>query len=268
MQSLKCQQCGRDEGLPFKCPYCQGLFCAEHRLPENHNCPDMWKAKTRKQEPSSRYEFKVTYKPAQVSPKFRFSHTEIRDLALSALLVSSVGLSWLGFGLLESPVPIVAMLVAVFTGSFLVHEMTHKFVAQRYGLWAEFRLTLFGALLTLISIVSPFKIISPGAVMIAGAADKEVVGKTAISGPFTNLAICVASFALTFLISKGSSFFYVALFSAAFNGFIAALNLLPVGMFDGWKVFQWSKLIWVLAFISAVAFLAEIFLLHPEIIQF
>ncbi|MEM3586293.1 MAG: AN1-type zinc finger domain-containing protein [Candidatus Jordarchaeaceae archaeon] len=35
---VKCEQCGRDDYLPFKCRYCGGYFCAEHRLPENHNC--------------------------------------------------------------------------------------------------------------------------------------------------------------------------------------------------------------------------------------
>jgi len=25
--------------MPFTCPYCNGKFCADHRLPETHNCP-------------------------------------------------------------------------------------------------------------------------------------------------------------------------------------------------------------------------------------
>jgi len=264
---LKCQQCGREEVLPFKCAFCNGLFCAEHRLPENHNCSEIWRAKTPKEEASS-YEFKVTYQPRQLARRFLFSSTEIRDLMLSALLVSGVGLSFLGFRVVASPLNIVAVLVVVFTGSFLIHEMAHKFVAQRYGLWAEFRLTLIGALLTLISVVSPFKIISPGAVMIAGVAGKDTVGKTAVSGPITNLVICVGSFAFTFLIPLRNPLFEVALFCAAFNAFIAVLNLVPFGMFDGWKVFQWSKLIWVLAFLSSAALLVEIFWLYSDFIQF
>jgi membrane associated rhomboid family serine protease len=35
----KCDICGKEEYLPFKCKYCGGTFCAEHRLPEKHNCP-------------------------------------------------------------------------------------------------------------------------------------------------------------------------------------------------------------------------------------
>lgn len=264
---MKCQQCGREELLPFQCSFCKKFFCSEHRLPENHDCPEIWKAKT-PEEGAPLYEFKVTYQPKQHGRRFRFSTTEIRDLTLSALLVSGVGLSFLGSGLATSRLDIVAVLVVVFTGSFLIHEMAHKFIAQRYGLWAEFRLTLIGALLTLISVISPFKIISPGAVMIAGAAGKDTVGKTAVSGPFTNLTICAVSFAFTFLAPLGSPFFEVALFSAAFNAFIAVLNLVPFGILDGWKVFQWSRLIWVIAFLSSVALLVEIFWLYSAFIQF
>jgi len=38
---LKCQVCGNEVDLPFQCSYCQAYFCNEHRLPENHQCPDL-----------------------------------------------------------------------------------------------------------------------------------------------------------------------------------------------------------------------------------
>lgn len=35
----KCEYCGKEISvLPFKCKYCGKTFCAEHRLPENHDC--------------------------------------------------------------------------------------------------------------------------------------------------------------------------------------------------------------------------------------
>ena len=37
----KCSYCGKDELLPFHCPFCHGDFCSEHRLPENHNCSNL-----------------------------------------------------------------------------------------------------------------------------------------------------------------------------------------------------------------------------------
>ena len=33
-----CDVCGRVENMPYKCHYCGGTYCAEHRLPENHAC--------------------------------------------------------------------------------------------------------------------------------------------------------------------------------------------------------------------------------------
>lgn len=33
-----CDVCSKETALPFKCRYCGGTFCSEHRLPENHSC--------------------------------------------------------------------------------------------------------------------------------------------------------------------------------------------------------------------------------------
>ena len=34
-----CEHCGEKiDFLPFKCKYCGGSYCKEHRLPENHQC--------------------------------------------------------------------------------------------------------------------------------------------------------------------------------------------------------------------------------------
>ena len=35
----KCEYCGKEVLLPFRCHFCGGYFCLEHRLPENHDCP-------------------------------------------------------------------------------------------------------------------------------------------------------------------------------------------------------------------------------------
>ena len=101
--------------------------------------------------------------------------------------------------------------------------------------------------------------------MIAGTASKETVGKTAIAGPLTNIIFCVGSFALTFFLTK--PFFEVALLIAAFNAFIAVLNLIPIGILDGWKVFEWSKILWALAFVSSVALIIAIVTSYPSLLQ-
>lgn len=263
---MKCQFCGKEEVLPFKCQYCKGLFCAEHRLPENHACAQIERAKAPKEAPPAPFEYKVTYTPTRRQSKFWFSPTEIRHLAISAVLVMGVGLSYIlisfGSAFFTLPPVVLAAAALVFVGLFLLHEIAHKLVAQHYGMWAEFRLTLFGALLTLLSIVSPFKIISPGAVMIAGNAEKEKVGKTAIAGPTVNIVLAAVSLALTPFATSLGDFRLVAVYSAVLNSFVAVFNLIPIGMLDGLKVFSWNKLVWAVAFILSVALL--ILILMPN----
>ncbi|PSQ01106.1 rhomboid family intramembrane serine protease [Halobacteriales archaeon QS_4_69_31] len=37
----RCDECGKQENMPYQCRHCGGTFCAEHRLPENHGCPGL-----------------------------------------------------------------------------------------------------------------------------------------------------------------------------------------------------------------------------------
>ena len=139
----------------------------------------------------------------------------------------------------------VVILSIAFMLSFILHELAHKFSAQHFNLWAEFRLTLQGALITLISMFLPFKLISPGAVMIAGGGTRETVGKTAISGPVTNIILSTACILVAAL---GQSLFLVVAF---INAFLAAFNLIPFGIMDGLKVFRWNKIVWAIVFAAA-----------------
>ncbi|MCL7417064.1 MAG: rhomboid family intramembrane serine protease, partial [Halalkalicoccus sp.] len=37
----QCDRCGAHENLPYRCGRCGGVYCASHRLPENHDCPGL-----------------------------------------------------------------------------------------------------------------------------------------------------------------------------------------------------------------------------------
>lgn len=45
----RCDHCGNDTTLPFTCQHCGGKFCADCRLPPNHNCTGIgsWNRKPR-----------------------------------------------------------------------------------------------------------------------------------------------------------------------------------------------------------------------------
>ena len=36
-----CDVCGKQTNMPYQCRHCGGTFCADHRLPENHDCPGL-----------------------------------------------------------------------------------------------------------------------------------------------------------------------------------------------------------------------------------
>jgi len=40
--------------------------------------------------------------------------------------------------------------------------------------------------------------------------------------------------------------------AALLNGFIAVFNLIPIGIFDGFKIFSWDKTVWALAFVPSL----------------
>jgi len=232
-------------------------------LPENHACPEYWKAKAvvRREAPprvvsekapkQKPYEYTITYTPHRPSPKlFWFSLTELKHLAISVLLVLGVGLSF-ALHIEVSPQNLVGLAI-LFTVSFLLHELAHKLSAQRSGLWAEFRLTMFGALMTLLSIGLPlFKIIAPGVVFILGPVTKETSGKIALAGPLTNIMLSLVCVALA--LGWSNTFFgVVAIMGAWINAFIAVFNLIPFGLMDGLKVFWWNKIVWTIAFSTSL----------------
>lgn len=255
-KTAKCHECGDDVILPFKCNYCGSYFCGDHRIPERHNCPEVWKARAPRDIPPaanqswskpSSYKHTISYTPSS-SRVFGFSKIELKHLLIGTLLVLGVGLTYflsLDIASVSRPIMLIGITIA-FTLSFLLHEIAHKFTAQYYSMWAEFRLTLQGALITLVSVFLPFKIISPGAVMIMGSGNRETIGKTALAGPITNIILSI----ICILIAQISQELFW--FIAFINAFLALFNLIPFGVFDGLKVFKWKKTFWFIAFFIAI----------------
>jgi Zn-dependent protease len=263
---MKCDQCGQETFLPFQCPYCGGYFCGQHRLPENHNCKKIEAARASKQEevlvvqaPKS-YPYSVTFgQPRNLTGKVHFSSKELKHLAVAAALVMGIGLSLLLypgiFGAANAAdLFAVSVYAVVLTLSFFAHEIAHKVTAQRRGLWAEFRLTMWGAVLTLVSMLSPvFKIISPGAMMIGSSPNMEDMGKVSIAGPAVNIFLSAALFGgALFSVTFAPNVAVVLLLAAFLNGFMAVFNLIPIGILDGFKIFSWNKKIWAIMFATSV----------------
>ncbi len=252
---MKCERCGVEVDLPFKCNYCKHLYCPDHRLPENHECSETWRVKAIRSARAAAAPMQLASETRSLllAPRtigLRFSKTEKQHLIVGTAMVTAAGVSFL----VGNPLSMLGLAIAavIFSMGFILHELAHKYVAQGYGLWAEFRLNMTGVILTALSIVSPIKIIVPGAVMISGFADNERMGRTALAGPLVNVIITVGLLAL--LPAMGQTTIYLAvLYGAAINAFLALFNLIPFAVFDGRKIYSWNRRYWAALFMVSLA---------------
>ena len=146
---------------------------------------------------------------------------------------------------------------------FLLHELSHKYFAQRYGYNAEFR--SFDEMLFLAVIMSFFGFVlaAPGAVMIFSPVyDKRRNGIISVAGPLMNVflaLICLglallftgsfsgASQMLSFSIGKILEVplgYGILAIGFIVNSWLALFNMIPFWMFDGAKVFKWNKIVY------------------------
>lgn len=241
--------------MPFRCNYCGSYFCTEHRLPEFHGCTGLQRGvgavnigRNRSQRTSDTYyqrpRSRFTYRGF-----FIFGYHEVRDLAVSLLLISAIPLMWLRSLLLRRSA-IVLGAIAIFAAAFLLHELAHKFSAQRLGYWAEFRLNMTGLIITLMSFFSPLKIVAPGAVVVSGLMFGDDYGKISIAGPLTNIVQAVLYLAAGLASADPIAGMLVNV-GVTVNSSLALFNLIPFGVFDGAKVLRWNWKIWLAAAIAS-----------------
>lgn len=263
---MECHFCGqKKEGLPFHCNYCGESFCSDHRLPENHACPRVGGPKQPGHSEVAKYRPNYPEKGSvpfvrSGGSRFRFRYAGIFSKAEEKHIVAAslvVALSGVLTNWLIAPFPLVspsflffAVATPAYVLSFLGHEISHKFIARRNGLWAEFRTTLYGLMLTAVSCVFLVKFLAPGQIEIHGNGGKETIGGIALVGPGFNIAVgTLAILASGFL---GTFFGALLLEIAWFNAWMAAINLIPYGTLDGTRVYKWDKTRWVIALAASI----------------
>ena len=294
---MKCEYCGAEESLPFVCNYCGGVYCGNHRLPEAHMCkgdinvrrviqPPPRAAPPPTPEYGSYYQPNYSY-PRPHPPGKAFSRVEIRDIVVAWLALGlAFGLAYLGgIGSISGLVAVaqsdpglvvtffLSMLITVGAG-FVLHELSHKFVAERHGYWAEFRVWPVTLLLAVVTSLFGFLIAAPGATYVAGnnVSEREN-GIISLAGPAINVVIAILflPFLLTGITTtslSGSQVFAVW-FPLGFIGYegvfvniwLGMFNLVPLWILDGAKVMRWNRLVWAAFFIPLLV-LSAVFLLY------
>ncbi|MFC1802503.1 AN1-type zinc finger domain-containing protein [Thermoproteota archaeon] len=248
---VQCDYCGKEEYMPFRCKYCGGYFCNEHRLPEMHNCTGDYQYSRSTTGYTSYTPTGYSYTPPLRARTLRlFGRNEIRDLSIGLGIIMLILFSSFGRVLLQiSPVFLVGAML-IYGLAFIFHELAHKFMAQRLGYWAEFKINQQGIMLTLLSLISPFKVIAPGAVMIGNIASWDHYGKVSIAGPATNIGLGIIFFMIA-LMTGSSMLNKLALLGMNINASLALFNLIPLGIFDGAKIIRWNRLVWGIAILAA-----------------
>lgn len=179
------------------------------------------------------------------------SEIELRDLfkAWAAISLAFAILFSGGFGL--GPAFISAFIISGLTVGvgFIFHEMGHKFVAQHYGCFAEFRsndrMLIFAILLSFLG----FIIAAPGAVVISGPVGRRRNGIISATGPAVNLGLAVIFLLCILLLGKNMLFDY----GFRINALLGIFNLIPFGIFDGRKVLHWNRIVYGILVIAGIA---------------
>jgi Zn-dependent protease len=194
----------------------------------------------------------------------RTSNTEIIHIIISWLAISSafaVLLLWSRSGIkptgdelingIFNPLVISLCTVGI---SFIVHEMSHKIVAQRFGFWAEFRMSV-PMLFVMLYLVLDFGILfaAPGAVMIYGGnVGLKENGRISLAGPLSNLLMGLAFFTL---LSEQGILYEIGRYGVIVNITLALFNMIPFGIFDGRKVWDWNKAVYIVMVIAILLLL-------------
>jgi Zn-dependent protease len=166
---------------------------------------------------------------------FSFDKKEILEISI-AVIVLTIIFSFEGLHFNSKLLGI--SFFAVITAFFL-HELSHKFVAIRFGYNAKFRLYLPSTLLSLILVFTGVKVAALGWVEIKAYKFKdwlyrrlkfsvEEEGIIALAGPLVNIILAYIFLLLGLEFLKNV------------NAWVAFFNLIPIPPLDGSKVLNWK----------------------------
>ena len=212
-------------------------------------------------------------------PRMAFSRTEVLHLAIAALaltfafsfIISEPSDVWY-LPKVTGQTLLIAF-VGVGTG-FVLHELSHKVLAQRYGHWAEFRAQFTGLGLTaIIAAFTGFLFAAPGAVLIQGRVTPRENGLISLAGPGMNFLIAGLAIGGYFIGLNSdptwgvdaTAFMPSLLFGVArINSVLALFNLIPLGPLDGRKVVRWNGFVYAVALVVALVLFAVVQISDPR----
>jgi len=181
----------------------------------------------------------------------KFSRIEIQHLLRAWVFVSlAFAIAMTGFSL-DARFGVAILFSAITAGiGFLGHELMHKYVAQRYGCWAEFRANdMMLGLMVLLSFLGLI-FAAPGGVFIGNNISWRKNGIIALAGPLTNIVFGVLFAGLIFVLPAGLQ--PLGVYGMNINFWLGFFNLLPFPGIDGSKVLAWNKAVYGIALVASI----------------
>ncbi|MDP2767897.1 MAG: hypothetical protein Q8O41_10710 [Candidatus Methanoperedens sp.] len=191
----------------------------------------------------------------------------IREIVhlLASLLVLTIAFTFPSL----SPERLTIVAFGVGTG-FLLHELAHKFTAQKYGCVADYEASPLGLILALgLSFITGgnFVFAAPGAVMIRSKRvfyspledryldslqSAKEFAYISVSGAVVNLLLAVSFFIISLFVAHSSLAYAVLRTGAFINVFLAGFNMIPFGPLDGAKVWRYNPMLWAIIGIPSI----------------
>ena len=205
---------------------------------------------------------------------FHFSKIELKDLTIATIafsvaiaLVRMGGLNGMLNASLESSLILLFIYslfsMAALAPAFVLHELAHKFVARKYGCWAEFRADPRGLKIgLLIALLLGFVFMAPGAVLVAGRVGRKENGIISLAGPITNIILFFVGLiggGLIISVYNNQILHDLVIFWMWGNAILGAFNMLPFGPLDGAKVKRWSEPIFWTFLIFTILLVISVF---------
>lgn len=176
-------------------------------------------------------------------------NTELKDLLISWAVLSFCFAFSFNVSRIIYMLPISMATVGL---GFVAHEVSHRYVARKFGCVAYYRLWSWGLILALtLAVISGGRVIfaAPGAVYIVppvmwygmGNELRRIYAHISMAGPLANIIIAILFY---FISGFGGILRLIGYIGYKINIWLAIFNLIPLPPLDGSKIFSYNIMYW------------------------
>ncbi|OLS29269.1 MAG: hypothetical protein HeimC2_01160 [Candidatus Heimdallarchaeota archaeon LC_2] len=244
----ECNFCNDNVSMPYTCSLCANRHCAKHRLPESHNCSNIGHFNTDAYRKLKIEKSRLPMNTITVGDLYRgqsyggqpgtWTSGNINKDVLIAGIIIGIASVLRHFILNRDLLVTIGALTYGIVGLFMIFQWRNVF-ARRYDIVTTLVLWPIGIAITIITSLTPFRFFLFGYFINHESDSQRSEG---IIGIVSTISILIVySFGKILANTIDSQVTYG--FSLASNVFLifAVINVLPFNLFDGKKIWDWSR---------------------------